>query len=150
MNDSASNRTSHRASAADVQFRQDFEAFRIDPATFNHRQHIRLAYTHLVEHGPDAAAAHVKASITALLRHIGVDPAVKYHETVTRAWVLAVDHFMHRDPVAAPSADAFIDANPRLLDKDIMLTHYAPETLFSDTARQGFIVPDRMPIPLHA
>lgn len=143
-------RTGHQASATDVQFRQDFEAFRIDPATFRHRQHIRLAYIYLVTHGPDAAAAHVKASITALLRHIGVDPTAKYHETVTRAWVLAVDHFMHRDPDPATSADAFIDANPRLLDKDIMLTHYAPETLFSDTAREGFIVPDRMPIPLHA
>lgn len=143
-------RTSHQASTADIRFRADFEAFRIDPADFRHRQHIRLAYTYLVGHGPDAAAAHVKASITALLRHIGVDPAAKYHETVTRAWVLAVDHFMHRDPNPAKSADAFIDANPRLLDKDIMLTHYAADTLFSDTARDAFVVPDRVPIPLHA
>ncbi|MDF1720410.1 MAG: hypothetical protein P1U65_07040 [Minwuia sp.] len=143
-------RTGHKASAADIRFRDDFAAFRIDPAEFRHRQHIRLAYVCLVNHGPDAATAHVRDTITALLHHIGVDPAAKYHETMTRAWVLAVDHFMHRDATPATSADAFIDANPRLLDKDIMLTHYAHETLFSDNARAGFVAPDRAPIPLHA
>ncbi len=150
MSPESTQRTIHRTADDDIRFRRDFEAFRIDPATFHHREHIRLAYCYLVAHGPDAAAAFVRASITALLRHIGVDPAAKYHETVTRAWVLAVDHFMHCDTVPAASADAFIDANPRLLDKNIMLIHYAHETLFSDTARDRFVAPDRAPIPLHA
>ena len=53
-------------------------------------------------------------------------PASKYHETLTRAWVLAVDHFMHRSP-SRQSADDFIDRNPMLLDSKIMLTHYSAE-----------------------
>ena len=142
-------RTAHQASVADTRYRDDFEAFRIDPASFHHRQHIRLAYTYLAQLGPDAACARMKAAITNLLTHLGADPAAKYHETVTRAWVLAVHHFMHSDTTPAGSADAFIDANPRLLVQDIMLTHYSRENLFSDTARGTFVPPDRIPIPLH-
>jgi hypothetical protein len=48
----------------------------------------------------------------------------KYHETITRAWILAVRRFMELTP-AADSADTFIDANPRLLDSKIMFTHYS-------------------------
>ncbi|WP_281017167.1 MULTISPECIES: hypothetical protein [unclassified Minwuia] len=140
----------HQASEADLAWRDDFEAYRVAPADFRHRQHIRLAYIYLVTSDPETACVRMKAAITNLLAHLGVDPAAKYHETVTRAWILAVHHFMHSDPVPAESADAFIDANPRLLMQDIMLTHYSREHLFSDTARYSFVAPDRMPIPLHA
>ena len=58
-------------------------------------------------------------------------PASKYHETLTRAWILAVHHFMHRSPDAA-SADDFIERNPLLLDSKIMLTHYSAGLLFSE------------------
>lgn len=141
---------SHQVSDADKAWRDDFEAFRVAPGDFRHRQHIRLAYIYLVTTGADEACNRMRAAITSLLVHLGVDPAAKYHETVTRAWILAVHHFMHSDPKPALSADAFIDANPRLLLQDIMLTHYSRENLFSDTARSTFIPPDRMPIPLHA
>ena len=79
-----------------------------------------------------------------LARH-GVDGS-KYHDTLTRAWILAVRHFMARTPDAA-SADAFIDANPVLLDSKIMLTHYSTELPFSDDARRQFVEPDLDPIP---
>jgi hypothetical protein len=53
---------------------------------------------------------------------------------------------MQRSP-AARSADAFIEANPALLDTRIMLTHYSRERLFSDAARREFVEPDLAPIP---
>lgn len=139
----------HRVSPADLDWRDAFEGFRVAPSDFRHREHVKLAYIHLVTLGPEQAVERLRQSITALLAHLGVDPAAKYHETVTRAWVLAVHHFMHCDRTPAPSADVFIDANPRLLMQDIMLTHYSRDHLFSDAARQGFVPPDRMPIPLH-
>ena len=140
----------HLVSEADLAWRDDFEAFRVAPADFRHRQHIRLACIYLVTSDPETAFTRMRAATTSLLVHLGVDPAAKYHETVTRAWILAVHHFMHSDPTPATSADGFIDANPRLLMQDIMLTHYSREYLFSDTARNSFVAPDRMPIPLHA
>ncbi len=87
----------------------------------------------------------MRESLVAFLGHHGID-AAKYHETITRAWILAVRHFMDRTP-HSDSADAFIDANPVLLDSKIMLTHYSAEVLFSAEARARFIEPDLQQIP---
>ena len=137
----------HQLSADDRRFREDFEACRVRPADFDHRAHVRLAYAYLAEHDDDAALARMRAALRAFIEHNGV-PVSKYHETLTRAWILAVRHFM---AAAAParSADAFIDANPRLLDSKIMLTHYSAETLFSAEARARFVEPDLDQIPRH-
>jgi hypothetical protein len=47
----------------------------------------------------------------------------------------------------AESADAFIAANPQLLDARIMLTHYSAELLFAQEARAQFVEPDVDQIP---
>jgi len=40
-----------------------------------------------------------------------------------------------------------MDSDPRMLDLDIMLTHYSASQLFSDEARQRFVEPNLSPIP---
>ncbi|MFK7903465.1 MAG: hypothetical protein AB8B49_11580 [Nitratireductor sp.] len=65
---------------------------------------------------------------------------------MTYAWIQAVHHFMQLSP-NTDSFDEFICADERLLDTDVMLTHYNKETLFSDDARKGFVVPDVEAIP---
>jgi hypothetical protein len=135
----------HGITSGDRRFRDDFEAGAVPPADFGHRAHVRLAYTYLAESGVDDAAARMRAALLAYLAHHGID-AAKYHETMTRAWILAVRHFMQRSP-GATGADAFIDANPALLDSRIMLTHYSAELLFSPEARARFVDPDLDPIP---
>ncbi len=67
---------------------------------------------------------------------------------MTRAWILAVHHFM-KSSASASSADDFIELNPLLLDSRIMMTHYSAELLFSEDARQQFVEPDLDPIPRH-
>ena len=133
------------STADDLNFRDAFEAGTLPPDAFGHRAHVRLAYIYLVEHGTDEATARMRTALQAYLRHHGIDPS-KYHETLTRAWILAVRHFMERTPASA-SADAFIDANPLLLDSRIMLTHYSADLLFSAEGRARFVEPDRDPIP---
>jgi hypothetical protein len=135
----------HHGSADDRAFRNDFITGRITPAQFNHRAHVRLAYVLLTEAGVDEAAGQMRSALHAFLSHHGID-AAKYHETVTRAWILAVAHFMDRVGQSA-SADEFIDANPELLDSKIMLTHYSAAVLFSPEARSAFVEPDIQPIP---
>lgn len=132
----------------DRAFLEAFEACRVAPADFNHREHVRLAYACLCEEGsPAAAHARVRAALLAFIRHNGVDEA-KYHETITQAWVLAVDYFMRKAaPASFDSFDAFIAADPRLLDSSIMLTHYSKERLFSEEARRSFLGPDLQEIP---
>lgn len=135
----------HELSPEDAAFRLAFEAGRLMPEQFDHRAHVRLAYVYLVEHDVEGAVARMRAALQAFLQHHRI-PAAKYHETLTRAWTLAVRHFMARSP-GASSADAFIAANPELLDSTIMLTHYSASVLFSTEARSAFLEPDASPIP---
>src|SRR5688572_24141263 len=137
----------HTLSILDRTFRSDFEEGRVTPAQFDHRAHVRLAYVYLTEGGVDAAADAMRNALLGFLERHGVD-AAKYHETLTRSWILAVRHFMERTPAAA-SADAFIAANPELLDSKIMLTHYSASVLFSPEARAQFVEPDLQSIPRH-
>jgi hypothetical protein len=138
----------HELSSNDREFRAAFEAGALAPADFSHRAHVRLGYIYLASCDVETATARMRAALVAFLAHHGI-PAAKYHETLTRAWILAVHHFMHRSPEAA-SADDFIERNPPLLDTKNMLTHYSAERLFSDAARAAFVEPDLDPIPRHA
>lgn len=137
----------HSISANDRQFLAELESARFEPGQFDHRAHVRAAYIYLAESDSDRASERMRDALLGFLRHHGVDPS-KYHETITRAWILAVRHFMQLTP-AAQSADEFIDANPQLLDAQIMLTHYSAELLFSPQARATFVDPDLGPIPRH-
>ena len=138
----------HTLSDADRAFIADLEHGNLSPDQFNHRAHVRAAYVYLLtEPNADAAAERMRRTLLDFLQRSGVDPN-KYHATITRAWILAVRHFMERSAPAA-SADAFIDANPDLLDTRIMMTHYSAELLFSPRARAGFVEPDVDPIPRH-
>jgi hypothetical protein len=135
----------HEVSSEDAAFREAFEAGRVPPAQFDHRAHIRLAYVYLVEQDPDAAAASMRSALQAFLQRQGIAPT-KYHETLTRAWILAVRHFMERTR-GTTSANLLIASHPELLDSKIMLTHYSASVLFSPEARAGFVEPDASPIP---
>jgi hypothetical protein len=135
----------HTASAEDLAFARAFEACQLDPQAFDHAAHVRLAYIYLCVAPHDAAAARMKDSLLAFLTHLGGDTS-KFHETITRAWILAVAHCM-AETAACASAAAFLAANPRLLDSRIMLTHYSAQVLFSPAARQAFVPPDVSPLP---
>ncbi|HJQ70943.1 MAG TPA: hypothetical protein VKA70_18350 [Blastocatellia bacterium] len=135
----------HLSSAEDQDFRREFEAGRFPPAEFNHRAHIRLAYVYLSEHDDDTAHQLMRSALLSFLVRHGVDVS-KYHETITRAWILAVRHFMEKT-TGSESYDAFIEKNPIMLDSKIMLTHYSAEALFTDEARAKFVEPNLDPIP---
>src|SRR6188768_1978553 len=134
----------HEVSKSDLEFLAAFEAGVYAPADFSHRAHVRLAYVYLADSDVNLALERMRGALVCFLSQHGI-PATKYHETLTRAWVLAVHHFMHRSPDAT-SADDFIDRNPLLLDSKIMLTHYSAGLLFSDAARAAFVEPDLDPI----
>ena len=137
----------HLASREDEAFRESVEDFSLPVNRFNHRAHIRLAYVYLASNNLDTAHQLMRAALLGLLSHNGVDPQ-KYHETLTRAWILAVAHFMAESP-PAQSSDELIDANPQLLDKAIMGHHYSADLLATEEARISFVEPDVSAIPRH-
>ena len=135
----------------DADLLQAFESCRLTPANFRHREHLRVAYLYLTRYPFEQAHAHFEAGVQRLLARLGA-PASHYHATITQAWFLAVHHFLRREG-AKETSEEFLAAScaaSRLLDQQVMLTHYSAERLFSDTARAGFIEPDLDPIPLHA
>jgi hypothetical protein len=133
--------------ASDLGFLHAFEACELTPGNFGHREHVRLAYIYLRLYPFDIALQMLRTGLQRLLAHLGA-PATLYHETITRAWLLAVSHFMDRTPQTISSED-FLAGSAVLLDKDIMLTHYSRETLLSPSARTEFLEPDLQPIPSH-
>jgi len=137
---------SHHASQEDVIFTNRVESCQFPVADFDHRAHLRLAYVYLSEDDVDTAVEKMRDALVRLLTANEIEPAAKYHETLTKAWILAVHHFMSLTNGSA-SADEFIDKNPEMLDASIMLTHYSAEALFSDEARKSFVQPDLDPIP---
>ncbi len=134
-------------STKDRAFRAQFESCKIPPAEFNHRAHLRLAYIYLTEYDIETAYHKMSEAIQSFLEYNGVDLS-KYHVTMTRAWILAVRHFMEATS-SAGSADSFIEQNPKMLDSKIMMTHYSAEVLFSEEARAKFVKPDLESIPIY-
>ena len=135
---------SHEPSEEDRNFRSAFEARTVAPSQFNHEAHVRLAYVYLAEYDVNSAVQKMRDALLAFLEHNSI-PRSKFHETLTRAWVLAVRHFINTS--TSTSAADFIAKNPELLDSKIMLTHYSASVLFSADARASFVEPDLDPIP---
>ncbi len=137
----------NKVSVEDEIFCAQFESCEYPPEKFKHREHLKLAYIYLTKHGSDTACKRMRESLKNYLEHNNVD-SNKYHETITRAWILAVHHFMQKVTVS-DSSDSFIDQYPIMLNSRIMMTHYSAELLFSVQAREKFVEPDLDPIPRH-
>jgi hypothetical protein len=131
-------------SREDRDFRAAFEACAVPPSDFTHEAHVRLAYVYLVESGLELAVQRMRDALLKFIEHNDI-PRDKFHESMTRAWVLAVRHFMSRG--SSSSFEDFIAHNRELLDSKIMLTHYSAGVLFSSDARASFLEPDLDPIP---
>lgn len=54
-------------------------------------------------------------SLKRFIEHNGIDPT-KYHETITTAWVLVVNHFMNKSE-GSKSADELMGQNPEMLER---------------------------------
>jgi hypothetical protein len=138
-------RTAEGLDPSDRQFLDKFESCAVSPAEFRHRDHVRLAYIYLTLNAPEIALQKTRAGLQRFLVHLGAPPE-RYHETITRAWLLAIEHFM-REAGETKSFEQFAALSPRLLVEGAMETHYTRELLQSEAARQRFLQPDLQPIP---
>lgn len=110
---------------------------------FSHREHLELAWTYLDRYPFERACRAMAAAVRHVARLHGA--ADRYHETITRAWVLVVA--VHRGGQPGGSFDEFIAANPRLLDRGLLSSHYSRERLMSPEARGAWTEPDLRPFP---
>jgi hypothetical protein len=124
----------------DEQFVAAFESTELPDDQFSHTAHVRVAWWYL-QHSPLPVA--MQRFGDALKRFATSKGAAgKYHETITVAYMLILAERLHaaRDL----SWPQFATANPDLFERpSVLAKYYRDETLASDRARRGFVMPDR-------
>jgi hypothetical protein len=105
---------------SDAAFARAFERGEVANADLNHVAHLRLALAYLEEStSVDEAAGRMASALRRFATAAGHPE--KYHHTITVFWMHMV---------------------ARLLDKDLPLSYYSRERLWSDAARAGWLAPD--------
>jgi hypothetical protein len=135
----------HRPSDEDFTFLDDFEAGKVSPTGFGHAEHLRVAYCLLSSCDFETAQRRMRIALLSFLQCTGRDCSA-YHETLTRAWLMAVRHFMAQ--CSSNSAAEFVRRCPDLMDRHIIERHYSRERLQSEDARLRFLEPDLERIPV--
>ncbi len=128
----------------DDEFVTAFLSGSLPPTQFHHRDHLRLAWVLVRLTGVEAAMKRITSGIRYFATQHG--HAEKYHETMTRFWVLLVGHMVAAHPDIM-TFDEFLAAFPMLLDKDLPYRHWRRETMFSPDARAHWVEPDILALP---
>lgn len=129
----------------DEQFCQQFADCTLTPQWFSHTAHLRLAYLLLREHGLEKARPLMCSQIQTFDQTFG--DGTKYHRTLTEASLQVVWHFMGKSTSA--TFPELLTEFPRLVDnfKDLLLTHYRLDTLFTPPANTVYQQPDLLVFP---
>jgi len=129
-------------SASDEAFVAAFRDTSLPTSAFHHRDHVRMAWLYVREHGAAGAAPHFAADLQRFALAKGV-PGL-YHATITAAYIALVAERLLGTPDGAWTD--FAEAHPDLLTwKPGVLDHYySAERLWSAEARAQFLMPDRL------
>ncbi len=119
---------------------ENFEAGDIDATRFDHGSHIYVAWLYMRRFGTIDAIAKFDAALRRLTLRLGIPG--KYHATMTWFFLLLVaERFDERD-----GWQSFRSNNADLLQdsKKILGRYYSEDLLFSDIARERFVLPDNL------
>jgi hypothetical protein len=121
---------------------------------WNHRSHVRVAFLHLAHWILDEAHLRMRVGIVRLNAYHGLEetPERGYHETLTRVWLVLIAQaralgLSESARGVRAGSEAFLEAHPELLNKQIALRFYSREHLMSLRARTIFVEPDLAPLP---
>ena len=123
-----------------------FESGTLEPGTFTHRDHVRLAWELLGRYSTAEVLARLGPGLRDFATAAGAPE--KYHETMTWAFVFLVAERRARSGDEA-SWERFAELHPELFEnwRGLLNRYYRPETLDSDLARRTFVLPDRYAPP---
>lgn len=118
----------------------DFEAGSIDAESFDHEAHVYVAWLYLEEFDLADAITRFDAALRRLTARLGVPQ--KYHATITWLFLLLINE-RRRD---GEDWSAFRARNGDLVEnsRSTLQRYYSESLLFSDDARQHFVLPDRL------
>ena len=123
----------------DSEFMGSFEDGTLPGSVFHHQDHVRLAWLYLARYPALEALARFAEGLkrfAAAQGHAGL-----YHETITWAYLFLIQE--RRAATGAETWEEFAARNPDLLgwNPSVLDRYYDRETLFSDRARQVFVMP---------
>ena len=118
-----------------------FESLSLEPGTFPHAEHVRLAYAYLSRLEFLDALGRYRTGLRRFAAHAGAPG--KYHETITCALVVLI----HERMAAADAPldwEGFIDRNPDLLEwrSGPFFDYYEEDILVCERARTTFVLPN--------
>ncbi|GFE78182.1 hypothetical protein GCM10011487_01820 [Steroidobacter agaridevorans] len=118
-----------------------FESGSLDPARFNHRLHLSLAWSYLQRDGFPEGALHFRRHLQNYVAKAGAQS--KYHETITWAYLVLLNEERCLRSPAGESFDAMIQRRPDLLDhrNGPIARCYSKSQLDSPEARRVFMLP---------
>ena len=119
---------------------ESFENLTLDPTTFRHAEHVRLAWAYLARLDLFDGLARYRSGLKALAAHHGAPK--KYHETVTCGMMVLV-HERVLTRGGEGSWESFVQENPDLLRwlDGAFFDNYPKSVLRSDLARATFVLP---------
>jgi hypothetical protein len=126
----------------DEQLGEAFAAGTLPAESFHHRQHVRVAWLYVRTHGMPLALEMFSHDLQRFAMAKGAPHL--FHVTITWAYLLLISERQTLCPAA--DWDTFAAQNPDLLTwKPSRLDdYYTPELLWSERARRGFVMPDRL------
>ena len=125
-------------SSATSELRRAFEAGKLEPRDFSHRDHLTVAYEMLKRYDFVDATARYGKRLQDLASRAGVPK--KYNVTLTFAFMSLIAERMGERPHTG--VDSFLADNPDLMSKELLTSWYSPARLQSDLARNVFLMPD--------
>ncbi|HET9200818.1 MAG TPA: MarR family winged helix-turn-helix transcriptional regulator [Dehalococcoidia bacterium] len=128
----------------DEDFLAAFEAGEIPGHEFGHEDHLRMAWLYLRRHDLPTATERAMVGLRRFLASSGM-PGL-YNETLTQLWVKLVYQAYRQSPETT-TFEEFIARSEHLLDRGLPYKHYDRKTLMSEPAKQGWVEPDRVPLP---
>jgi len=123
-----------------------FEDGTIELDEFHHRQHLTVAAWLLLHEPSDSALARMRRGLSELLRRSG--KATGYHETVTVFWMRALALRLAACPRDWSPEARLSNVVEWALETRPLDAHYSPERLAEPEARERFLEPDRLPLPV--
>ncbi len=131
------------AHLSDDEFLSAFESLQLKHASFNHADHVRLAWLYVSRFGAALAEDKLLLGIRRIAENVGAPGKFLY--TTTVAWARLVAIAIERDS-AAGTFEQWIPRHAPLLDKNLLDAFYSQGILLSDPARSRWVEPDRKPL----
>jgi hypothetical protein len=110
---------------------------------FHHRDHVRMAWLYVREHGLEAAVPRFSDDLRAFAAAKGA-PRL-YHATITVAYLTLIAERLRVTPDAEWDTFAAVHADLLAWKPSVVDDYYSAERLWSDQARAQFLLPDRVP-----